>query len=188
MNDYFSVSDFFVVGIGFDLVGAYLVARGLLASPSTLALRAGTFLGSNPNFVVDGVKDRTDAIFGVSFLGLGFSLQAVGYFLDLGFAPGNEASVARAAVAVVLMLLTMAAALGLWRSLKDQLIARTLIEASRWTVTNASKPAERGEISVGDLALFGASWRGDLGEDENYNTYVARVFGIEVAARDRLSG
>ena len=181
MSDYLSVSDFFVVGIGFDLVGAYLVARGLLASPATLALRAGTFIGTNPNFVVDGVKDRTDAIFGLSFLGLGFSLQAVGYVLDLGFAPSNDASLTRAAVAVALMLATMGSTLVLWRSLRDRLVARTLIEASRWSVTNAAKPADRGQISISTLAIFGAAWRGDMGEGEDHYGYVERTFGLDLA-------
>jgi hypothetical protein len=38
--DVFTVADLFVVGLAFDLVGAYLLSRGLLASHHSLAVRA----------------------------------------------------------------------------------------------------------------------------------------------------
>src|SRR5689334_5258333 len=79
----FQVQYLYTAGIGFDLGGAYLLARGLIATPRMLALVSGSYYGSNAYLGVSVARDRLDAISGVSALALGFSVQLVGYLLVL---------------------------------------------------------------------------------------------------------
>jgi hypothetical protein len=75
----FSVDDAFTVGASFDLVGGYLLGRGLLASPSEIARRGGTYWGYNAAETISQVKAGADARVGLTSLGIGFMLQAGGY-------------------------------------------------------------------------------------------------------------
>ena len=74
------VTDLFAVGIGFDIAGAYLLARGLLISPHGLWVRF-TIAGADTRFV-DEAKDRVMAVVGLGALASGFVIQAFGYALS----------------------------------------------------------------------------------------------------------
>jgi hypothetical protein len=91
------VTDLFAVGIGFDIAGAYLLARGLLIKPHGLYVRF-TFAGAGTRFV-DEVRDRAMAVFGLAALVFGFMIQAFGYALSLAVEPPDEKSVTSALVA-----------------------------------------------------------------------------------------
>jgi hypothetical protein len=79
-----STLDPFVVGLGFDISGAILLARGLLISPELIAKVSATLYGFNAGDVVDRCQNRVDAMFGLGALVAGFGLQIIGYALDLG--------------------------------------------------------------------------------------------------------
>jgi hypothetical protein len=178
--DYLVVADLFLIGLALDLVGAYILARGLLATPDTIVVRSGTYLGSNPLVAVQGAEDRVDGRFGVGALLSGFSLQALGYFLDLALAPSDETSLGHA-----LLALALAASLGggvvvAWRHLRDRLVSRTLVSMARLSVTRGDRPPERMEDpSAAQLASYGRVWRRDAHENETDHDYVRRVFGVE---------
>lgn len=86
-----SIQDWFMAGLGFDLVGALLLALGLVPrartiSVSTAARGEGQY---DPPEMLRQTTERRDALFGLFALGVGFSVQALGYFLGLylGTAP-----------------------------------------------------------------------------------------------------
>jgi hypothetical protein len=96
----FGLPDVFVAGLSLDIVGAVLVARGLLASPHELALRTASFWGGNPTTTAAQIEDRVRGLIGVGALVIGFSLQAAGYALDVLLeapAEGNAAGLVAAA-------------------------------------------------------------------------------------------
>jgi hypothetical protein len=74
----FALSDFFVVGLGCDLFGAWLLARGVIADPSVIVLRTGNYWGGNPAATVAAADGRVDARFGVGVPLIGYALQALG--------------------------------------------------------------------------------------------------------------
>jgi len=72
----FAVTDLFLVGTALDLLGGFLIAKGLLVSTPVLVLRSGNFWGGNPTVPVGAVEDRIDAKAGLLILAVGFTLQA----------------------------------------------------------------------------------------------------------------
>jgi hypothetical protein len=139
--DVFTVADLFVVGLALDLVGAYLLARGLLASHPVLAIRATSYWDGNPTVAVGLAEDRADGRFGVAYLALGFAVQAIGYLLDLALAPGADASVARAAVAGGVALVCAGGAYLLWKRQRRKALLRTLVEMAHYdTLRNEKTP------------------------------------------------
>jgi hypothetical protein len=77
----FGVQDLFVAGLSLDIVGAWLVARGLLASPYELALRTASLWNGNPATTWAQIEDRIRGLIGVTALLPGFLVQAAGYSL-----------------------------------------------------------------------------------------------------------
>lgn len=67
------MEDLFVAGIGFDIAGAWLLARGLLASSDELALRTASLWGGNPAAVAGQIDDRIRGTIGVAALIAGFA-------------------------------------------------------------------------------------------------------------------
>jgi hypothetical protein len=100
----FALEDLFVVGIGFDIGGAWLLARGLLAGPAEIALRTASLWDGNPATTASQLEDRLNGTLGVGSLILGFSLQAVAYGIVVGQddpSGGNWIGVAISAVAPI---------------------------------------------------------------------------------------
>lgn len=179
MSDYLSLSDLFVVGVGFDLAGAWLVAKGLLVKESVLAQRAGQFWGGNPGITVGAVEDRVDAKFGVGFLLFGFSLQALGYVVGLGVDLAAEESWMRAVIAAGLLFLFVGLALAVRGLARERFIRKALIEVAHWKVVHATKEPERmGRPFIKRLVSLGEAWSRDRSSTETDEKFVARVFGV----------
>jgi hypothetical protein len=79
-----SIDDVFTVGVSLDLLGAYLLGRGLLASPAEIARRGRTLWGSNPADMIAQIRARADGRVGLTSLAWGFLLQAGGYVSLIG--------------------------------------------------------------------------------------------------------
>jgi membrane protein implicated in regulation of membrane protease activity len=94
--------DVFAAGIGCDVAGAWLLARGLIASSEQIHFAGLMTFGGNPEAWARGVRDRVDATFGIFWLAVGFSVQVLGYALSLAFEPNTPAGVVRALLAVAL--------------------------------------------------------------------------------------
>jgi hypothetical protein len=84
--NYLSLTDLFLVGLGLDISGAILLAKGLLLSPHELAM-LNTVYGSAEGVHRDRCRNRALGEFGVLYLGAGFTLQALGYALEIGGHP-----------------------------------------------------------------------------------------------------
>lgn len=134
MTQPFSVDDAFTVGVSFDLLGGYLLARGLLASPFDIArrtIRPTTWgRGFNEAEAVSHIHSRVDAQVGLSSLGLGFGLQAGGYVAAIAGAP-IETGAARALVSVALALAATVGAYILFQRVRWPLVKRAAVRVAR---------------------------------------------------------
>jgi hypothetical protein len=84
----FSLDDLFFVGIALDLVGATILAMGLLASATTIGELGRPTVGRlSEGTVEERIQGRVDAEIGIAALGIGFSFQGVGYLLELAGHP-----------------------------------------------------------------------------------------------------
>ena len=73
------VLDLFVAGAGFDIAGAWLLARGLTVSPERAARRVISGRNSFTRFDVRSAEDYADGQLGRLFLTVGFLIQALAY-------------------------------------------------------------------------------------------------------------
>lgn len=79
-----SGEDLFLLGLGFDMAGAYLVSRGLLQSVPQLAGAGGTIWALEKPRIPAAIEDRIRGIVGLVTLIAGFAVQAAGYVLIVG--------------------------------------------------------------------------------------------------------
>lgn len=185
MYDMLSVSDLFTVGLGIDVAGAYLLARGLLASPAVMARRRKRWSDFNPSLAVAQAEDKVDAMFGLSALGIGFFIQTVGYVLTLagiGGATGGSAALFGIALAVIAAALILVGhRYARTRGVKTQLIRIAMFSSAR------SGDEERLEKpSAQQLYYYGVEMGVDplpdesaAREAEGYVAYARRVFGVQ---------
>jgi hypothetical protein len=182
----FSVTDLFVVGLGLDITGALLLLRGLVISPAAIA-RLATWGGVETGDTLDRCENRVDAFYGGFSLLTGFSLQAIGYALELSGIQGGAES-GRLLAAIVLGLVSVAASLLAYLATKERRLKRTLVAVAKSREGSGDLGDEKGpewtRQKVMMLVKLGeaAGWlREDSDEDGITATnYVRRVFGIEV--------
>ena len=177
----FAVSDLFVVGLGFDLVGAWLLARGLIAKPDVIVMRITSFWGAgmDPASGFAAAEDRVDGSFGVWVLVAGFGLQALGYVLDLAGGSSSAHSTARALTALALLVAGVVVTLGAWRLARPHLLRAVLVEVAHWEATNVTEPPTRRDVA-NPSALSGFAFAmGERRHDgEGDWDYAKRVFGL----------
>lgn len=174
----FSIADLFVVGLGVELVGAWLIARGLLI-PLPALKTFGTHAGIGVADVVDRARNRIDGQFGVALLLLGFALQLVGYLVELD---GGELRQGRDRLLTALVLLgsSMLVATAASRILRDRTFKRMLVKIAMAPLRTSGGDIEQSpEKNIEWLASYGiaAGWQRQMYESDG--TYVKRVFGVE---------
>jgi hypothetical protein len=172
---FLDVEQLFAVGIGFDLAGAFLLARGLLASPRDIAQRTGTYFGSNTWATVSAAQDRVDAFGGLVALGVGFLFQAGGYvaLLDHTFDPSPR--LGKAIVGVGLAVLAFAVVVIAWRASRRPLVNRQVVEIAHYPLDQD----ERLDLPLGPLLQeLGRALGEPLGEGEDSMSYLRRVFDV----------
>jgi hypothetical protein len=79
-----SIADLFLIGLALDVVGAVILAKGLLTDPVTIYRLTATYVGSNPTAALDRIEARVASEFGLSYLAGGFLFQVVGYGAEVG--------------------------------------------------------------------------------------------------------
>src|SRR4051812_37136264 len=85
-------------------------------------------------------EDRIDATFGVTYLFVGFVLQAIGYVLDLaGVTTVSADSTPRTITALVLLAAAILVAFGAWHVSHERLVRRLLLEMAYWQPTQAGE-------------------------------------------------
>jgi hypothetical protein len=123
----FGTSDVFAGGAGCDIAGAFLLARGLIASPADILRRS--IVGENyfsPAETASQIADKADATIGLAVLVTGFVIQAIGYAIVSAGLADRRGSVAAGIAAAMVAVLVAAAALGVWRLLRWR-VARAAI-------------------------------------------------------------
>jgi hypothetical protein len=167
-----SVTDLFVVGLGFDISGAIFLARGLLVSPEIIAKLSSTYLDMNSGDAVDRCRNRIDAAFGVGCLVVGFVLQASGYALVLhGSSAGTGGS--RVFTALFLGVLGVGAAFGSWAVLHKWLLKRPLVRVAKTSQEGEGEPINW----VRRLVVLGLQAGWPRPPEESDGNYIKRVFG-----------
>lgn len=174
-----AVTDLFVVGLGLDLVGGWLLARGLIARPGVIVHRHTSYWGSDAPGAYAAAEDRVDGVFGVGSLMLGFLLQAVGYVLDLARGESGTHSESRALTALVLLVIVVALTLGVWRRVRAHRVRTLLIEMSHWTSASAAQPPIRHDKADPSLLVIWGGMTGKArGTGEDDRAYAMRVFRL----------
>jgi hypothetical protein len=186
LTDNLTITDLFVVGLGFDITGAVLVVSGLLISPAAIESLA-TWGGLETGDTVDRCRNRCDAIFGVTFLVVGFFLQAFGYGCQVaGVDPAT--STGRTIVASLLGAGAVALGFGSWRLLRQRAVKRTIVKVARSREGTGEPGDEKGRTwtryKAGRLLDLGeaAGWPA-IPEDQvekGKQRYAARVFNVDL--------
>lgn len=175
MSGFFSYEDIFVAGIGFDIAGAFLLARGLLflSAPEILNL-AASYYGWSPPEIVARVEEKVSTNIGVGALVLGFLFQLLGYVLDLALRNASPASLARAwwavsvaAIAILLTIVTYVLLLPPWRR-------RLLLDIAHYD-KSGKQPYPFGQY----LKIFGAVIGSPALEGESEEAYAKRVWRVD---------
>ncbi len=116
MTDYLSLTDLFLVGLAFDICGAVLLAKGLLLSPRLLS-KLNTNWGVGYGQHRDRCENRVAGEFGMSYLVVGFLLQAVGYCLDIAGVQ-SETGTCRLIAGLLMAFVTATLAWAAWKLLR----------------------------------------------------------------------
>jgi hypothetical protein len=174
----FAIDDLFVVGLGLDIVGAYLLGRGLLMSVIEIARRSASWVGYSSIDAVNLVRDRLDGVAGLTALLAGFTLQAIAYAVTLAHhEDAREGTVGRSVTALVLAVTAGGIVLGLRRLVGPRLVKKALIDLAHVNVFK-SPP----EIRANPYGALLVSYGGELGyaplENETQESYAKRVFGV----------
>ncbi len=132
MCDYLSLTDLFLVGLGLDVTGAWLLAKGLLISPASISSIAVSRVGGNPETARDRCSSRVDAEFGVLYLAAGFALQAVGYALEISGVE-TETGAGRLLMALGLTLIVSVSAFATYAQLRKERVDRLVVATDKAT-------------------------------------------------------
>jgi hypothetical protein len=172
----FSIEDVFALGIGFDIAGAYLVARGLLVPVPVMQRRATAFIGGNVMDFATQVRDRIDGEVGLWALFAGFVIQAAAYVTVAG---GAEVSTGGLGHVVVAVTATVAPALVIAlcvRLFRPRRLRQMCVEAARYP----TEGGPRSELPFANrLMYFGKALGKPALEGESPEDYARRVWDVE---------
>lgn len=149
--DYLSLTDLFLVGLALDVVGAVVLAKGLLTPPVKIYRLSATYVGSNPTAAYDRIEARVAAEFGLTYLAGGFLFQVIGYGAEVA---GVETAtgICRFVVAVILAGAVACIASLAWsrlhpgraQSLADNVVKETEAEEARSREAINAERVEKG--------------------------------------------
>jgi hypothetical protein len=173
-----AVEDLFVFGIGLDVAGAFILARGLLASPAVISRRAVARYDLSAPDAVAFARDKVNALSGIAALVTGFLVQALAHVLALGLSPSEGGNWRRAGVALGFGVAGVVLALVVWFMLRRRWVKRVLVNVARYDSDGSWHKwpdAER-------LRIFGHELGYAVEPDERTpaaaRKYAMRVFGV----------
>lgn len=170
----FQLQDLYTAGIGFDLGGAFLLARGLINPPAELTRLGSSFYGSNRFQAISLARNRLDAVAGVSGLFAGFILQAIGYIEVLSVAHRTATGTDEALVAAAFALLALATVMLVGNVYRQKRLIPLLVEMARWTLDD-----ERMAYPSASLLPHWVEALESRREGENDLDLVRRIAGVE---------
>jgi hypothetical protein len=176
MSGLVSFEDVFVIGIGFDIAGAYLLAKGLLLSSRQILRLSSSYFDFNPAQVVARVDDKVSTTLGLTSLVIGFLCQLAGYVGTLALAAPSSVSAGRGVAAAILAVVTIGAVLLTHRLALPYLRRQLLLDIAHYD--NSGK---RQEIPYGFYLLhLGAQAHMALPkENESQSDYALRVWRVD---------
>ena len=163
------------IGLAIDLAGGYLLGRGLLSRVMDVMRRSMPFSGVNYAAVVADIRDRADALVGLTVIAIGFVIQIAALWFS---ATEDTARIgaSEAISAVVLAALTGCCIVLLHQRLaKPWLERRMLVYAARVKPhTGVVNPDPDRDV----LAALGREHGRARRVGESVDGYCERVFGI----------
>jgi len=172
----FVIEDLIVGAFGVEIVGAYLLARGLLTSARSIAMRATTRGFDAPGAVSD-VEDRVDASYGLACIGLGLCFQVTGLLLVLG---SGSTVVGRSweaiGTAVGVLLTGVGVAYAGHRFTRARRVKRLLVEISRLELYG-DKALDHPQAPL--LRWLGETFGEPARDGESDKDYCRRVFEVD---------
>jgi len=168
-----SFQDVFAFGIGLDIAGGYLIAKGLLLPTRQILNLSTPLLGWSPLVVIARVEDKVSTEIGVAALGLGFAFQLTGYFFGALLGDYPEPSPLRAFALVGLSLLGILLVLGAHRVWLPTRRRSLLIDIARF-----DNGGQKHDYPYGtSLERLGVEMPGkELGESQD--SYAKRVWHV----------
>jgi len=175
----FVIEDLFAVGLGFDIAGAYLLARGLLTSPAEIARRSVSITGFNSLLMASQARDRIDGAIGLAALLFGFALQALAYALTLGgLGGGRDGDARRGLVALALSGAAVALVLVAWKAVSERLLRRTLLSVAR--LNYETEPMEMSDKPYAGTLVYLAKELGHREQEgEDWVSFAKRAFDVD---------
>ena len=168
------MEDLFTLGLGCDIAGAYLVAKGLLMSPGEIRQEAKTYGWFNAYIAIARVDGKVAGLIGVGGLIMGFVFQVAGYASVLGTDTTARPSGARAVMSVAATRAGAVLVLGAHQLLKDRLRRAQLIRVAKQSPDGRSQGRPDGSM-LATLAeeLYGQS----RPSDETFQQFAQRILG-----------
>jgi hypothetical protein len=187
MSDPLSVGDAFTVGVSFDLLGGYLLGRGLLASPLDIARRNTRLWGAgfNASEAISQIKSGVDGRLGLVSLALGFLLQAGGYVALLAGA-SLETGGGRAVLAVVWMAVAAIVGWLILRRVHRQRVHRLAVDVARGNPASGvmeDHPDADTLVALGRAMGYPFAEVTPEGNVADVNAYAKRYFGVNRTSR-----
>jgi hypothetical protein len=172
-------NDVFAAGLGCDLAGAYLLAQGLLTSPTDAANRTAMSQNSFASWNVRAAEDRADGSAGVIALCTGFLLQALGYVLQIGGVSSHTKGPSAAAVGIVCLAAGLATAFAFARVTRWPWTRSYLAELAHYDY-GGRQDAPDGQELFRYARILGRDQPGEYGDnDGNYAEHARRVWNVE---------
>jgi hypothetical protein len=171
-----TLTDLFVVGLGVELVGAWLIARGLVA-PLWVVKSFGTWGGIGAANVVDRARNRVDALFGVVFLAAGFLAQLAGYLAEIH---GDHVAHGGGLLgdSLILLAVAMGVPLGLWVLLHRWALKAMLVKIAFTPLrADGEEDVESREKSLEWLGEYARVLQDGAELDEGADPYLREVYG-----------
>jgi hypothetical protein len=169
-----NVQDLFALGLGFDVAGGYLVARGLFADDADIATMRTIRAVGGAQQVVRAVSDRADASLGLANLGLGFILQAIGYLSEEAGAQTGSTGTRPALAFAATTCVAVIAALAVHRNVVPGRVRRMSLRVMLLDGTGSPRAQPDGR----DLMELGIELGDDAIDGESYGGYARRVWGF----------
>jgi hypothetical protein len=173
-----SYTDLFAGGLGLDLGGAYVLAKGQFAKPQEFAKRLNASRNSLNWANVRAADERADSRLGVSALFAGFFLQATGYVLQIGGISSRTGGTCAYVVAGSCALAGTVVAVIVARPYHWPLVRDFLIELARWDSQGTRHDLPEAEELLRYADVLGRVEPQDRGDSTAIREHAWRVWRI----------
>jgi hypothetical protein len=181
-------TDLFAAGLGFDITGAWLVAKGLQTKPDQYAGRMTAAGNTFAAYNARAAEDFADSRAGVAWLLVGFGLQAIGYALSIGGVSDRADGICAGLIAVGFTLAAVGIAAALARLMRWHWVRGWLIDLARFDRAGNRHDDPRG----GELLLYARVLGRTVDEDfyggDAMLRHARRVWGVDRVRGDGPDG